>query len=182
MRALVVYESMYGNTHRVAEVIGLGLRQFGESNVVPVDEATPELLDGVDLLVAGGPTHAHGMSRPTTRRSAAEAVSKPGTDLSLDPDWAGDGIREWLESLDEGGGTSSAAFDTRIGIPPMLSGRASKGIAKMFRQHGFELVVEPESFLVTYDNHLKPGEEAHAYRWAEELASALSRTHPSMPR
>jgi hypothetical protein len=182
MRALIVYESMYGNTHRVAEMIGSGLRQFGETDVVPVDEATPELLDGVDLLVVGGPTHVHGMSRPTTRESAAEAVSKPGTDLTLDPDWAGDGVREWLESLDEGGGRSAAAFDTRIGVPQVISGRASKGIAKKLRHHGFELVVEPESFLVDKENHLEPGEEEHAHRWVEELASARSRMRPHAPR
>ena len=44
------------------------------------------------------------------------------------------------------------------------------------------LVVEPESFLVTMDNQLEAGEEAHALRWAEELASALSATQPCTPR
>jgi hypothetical protein len=64
----------------------------------------------------------------------------------------------------------------------MLSGRASKGIAKKLRQHGFELVAEPESFLVTMENHLEPGEEAHAHRWADELAAAMGRTQPHTPR
>jgi hypothetical protein len=80
--------------------------------------------------------------------------------------------------LDDGVTRSAAAFDTRIGIAPVFSGRASKGIAKKLRQHGFELVVEPESFLVDKENHLESGEEAHAHRWAEELASAMGRTQP----
>lgn len=182
MRALVVYESMYGNTHRVAEMIGEGLGRFGEATVVPVDKATPDLLDGVDLLVVGGPTHVHGMSRPTTRKSAAEAVEAPDSDLSLDPDWAGDGVREWLATQPEGIGRCAAAFDTRIDIAPVLSGRASKGIAKSLRRHGFELVVEPESFLVDKQNHLEPDEVAHAGRWAEDLALAMDRTRPRTSR
>jgi hypothetical protein len=174
MRALVVYESMYGNTHRVAEAIGEELRRFGETTVIPADGAGPGVIVGIDLLVVGGPTHAHGMSRPSTRRSAPDAVTKPGSDLTLDPDWAGDGIREWLGSLDERGAGKAAAFDTRIGIAPVLSGRASKGIARKLREHGFTLVAEPESFLVTKDNHLEPGEEDHARQWAEQLASSLA--------
>ena len=104
MRALVVYESMYGNTHTVAEVIGKVLLDFGEARVVAVHDASSEMLDGVDLLVVGGPTHAHGMSRASTRKAAAEAVTKPDSDLTLDPDAAGDGIREWLESLSSDAG------------------------------------------------------------------------------
>lgn len=173
MRSLVVYESMYGNTRRVAEVIGEGLGSSGECTVVPVDRAGPELLDGIDLLVVGGPTHVHGMSRPSTRKSAPDAV-KPDSDLSLDPDWAGDGVREWLEALEDGGSGRAAAFDTRIDVSPVLSGRASKGIAKKLAKHGFALVAEPESFLVTKHTHLEPDEDEHARRWARDLLSAMS--------
>ncbi len=182
MRALVVYESMYGNTHRVAEAIGEGIGPFGETTVVPVDQAAPELLDGVDLLVVGGPTHVHGMSRPSSRKSAPDAVTKAESELTLDPDWAGDGVREWLESLGDGGGTRAAAFDTRIDVSPVLSGRASKGIAKKLHHHGYSLVADPESFLVTKESHLEPGEEERARRWAEELVSALGRTEAPAPR
>jgi len=55
MRALVVYESMYGNTRVVAGEIADGLRVGYEVTVVPVAEATAELVAGADLLVAGGP-------------------------------------------------------------------------------------------------------------------------------
>jgi len=54
MRALVVYESMYGNTHVVASNIADGLRADYEVTLVPVAEATPALVAGADLLVVGG--------------------------------------------------------------------------------------------------------------------------------
>ena len=67
MRAVVVYESMYGSTHQVADAIGAGLGTAFEVSVVPVSQAGPQVLAGTDLVVAGGPTHAHGMSRAGTR-------------------------------------------------------------------------------------------------------------------
>ena len=77
MRAVVVYESMYGNTHLVADAIGAGLSTVCDVSVVPVAQADPAVLAGADLVVIGGPTHAHGMSRPSTRKAAVEAAGKP---------------------------------------------------------------------------------------------------------
>jgi flavodoxin len=48
MRALVVYESMYGNTHVIASNIADGLRATHEVTLVPVGDATPELLAGTE--------------------------------------------------------------------------------------------------------------------------------------
>ena len=70
-QALVVYESMFGNTEQVAEAIGEGLRSKVEAEVVRVDRAPEVLPDSLDLLVVGGPTHAFSMSRPGTRESAS---------------------------------------------------------------------------------------------------------------
>ena len=67
MRAVVVYESMYGNTRAVAEAIGEGMRTIHDVVVVPVGKAGPDVLDGAQILVVGGPTHVHGMSRPRSR-------------------------------------------------------------------------------------------------------------------
>lgn len=173
MRAVVVYESMYGNTHLVAAAISQGLVGGGEVSVVPVDEATAELLDGADLLVVGGPTHAHGMSHASTRAGAVDAAKKPDSDLSLDPDAEGPGLRDWFSSLGPLD-AEAAAFDTRMHGPPALTGRASKGIARKLRHHGLALLDEPMSFLVTKDNHLEPGEEAHARAWGEQLAARFT--------
>ena len=65
MRAVIVYESMYGNTHAVAEAIGRGLGPTFDTTVLPVGGATRPMVEGADLLVVGGPTHAHSMTRPT---------------------------------------------------------------------------------------------------------------------
>jgi hypothetical protein len=171
MKAVVVYESMYGNTHHVATAIGAGLgsRPEVEVEVVPVESADQNLLASADLLVVGGPTHVHGMSREKTRDAAVEAAKKPDADLELDPDAEGPGLREWFSGSDRTD-LLAAAFDTRMHGPPALTGRASKGIAKRLKHQGATLVTEPESFIVTKDNHLEPDEEVRANAWGVELA------------
>jgi flavorubredoxin len=62
MRALVVYESLHGNTHVIASNIADGLRPTHEVTLVPVAEAARGLVTDADLVVVGGPTHMHGMS------------------------------------------------------------------------------------------------------------------------
>jgi hypothetical protein len=173
MRVVIVYESMYGNTHLVADAIGTGLKLSADVTVVPVSDANPELLRDVGLLVVGGPTHAHGMSRPATRKGAAEAAGKPDSGLTLDPDALGPGLRDWFGTLGHHEGMA-AAFDTRFSGPPALTGRASKGIARELRHHGFSLAAEPESFVVTKDNHLGASEGARAGDWGERLAAGFT--------
>jgi menaquinone-dependent protoporphyrinogen IX oxidase len=73
MRALIVYESMYGNTHWIAEAIARVLRSAYAVQVVAVGGARYEHVGRYDLIVVGGPTHAHGMSRPDTREAAISA-------------------------------------------------------------------------------------------------------------
>src|SRR5579872_93280 len=70
MRAVVVYESMYGNTHLIADAIGAGLGSAFDVSVIPVSEAGSAVLADADLVVVGGPTHIHGISRARTRKAA----------------------------------------------------------------------------------------------------------------
>jgi hypothetical protein len=174
MRAVVVYESMYGNTHLVADAIATGLRAAAEDDIVvaSVDAANAVLLAGADLVVVGGPTHAHGMSRENTREAAVDAARKAGSDLAVDPDAEGPGLRDWFNTLDHLP-TKGAAFDTRIKAPAALTGRASKGIAKRLRDHGCTLIVEPMSFLVTKESHLVDDEATRAREWGTQLAAAI---------
>ena len=169
MRAVVVYESMYGNTRVVAEAIGDGLRPVHDVVVVPVNQAGPEVLDGVQVLVVGGPTHVHGMTRRRTREAAIEEARKPGGSLVLDESATGPGVREWMASLDHLN-VLAASFDTRMHGPAALTGRASKGISRELSRLGVHMITEPESFIVTKQNSLEPGEEARARRWGEQLA------------
>jgi len=176
MRAVVVYESIFGNTHAIADAIGKGLAQGFESAdnviVVSVAEAGRARLANADLLVVGGPTHFHGMSRTRTRKWANATAQKPKNDLVLDRDAQGPGVRDWLTSLGHGH-TKFAAFDTRFKGPAVLRGRASKLISRKLRRHGFEMIAKPESFFVTLENHLEPGEEARAQEWAKRLAARV---------
>jgi len=173
VRAVVVYESMFGNTHVVADHIASGLLPTHEVVVVPVQEATPEVLDGIDLLVVGGPTHVHAMSSQRSRASAVASADGPDAGVVLDPDAEGEGLRDWFDELPELPRVRSAAFDTRVGsVAAALSGRASKGIARRLRRHGSDLVVPPESFLVDSGNHLIDGESDRATVWATRVAAA----------
>ena len=171
MRAVVVYESMYGNTRAIAEAIGEGLGSEASVIVTPVAQVSAEQLAGVDLLVVGGPTHAWGMSRPGTRKGAVAATQKPDSGLVLEPGAEGPGLREWFESLGRMP-AKAAAFDTRYKVPPAFGGRAARGIGRRLRQHGFELASNPESFFVTKRNELIAGEDARARTWGGLLASA----------
>jgi hypothetical protein len=175
MRAVVVYESMYGNTHLVADAVADGLRAGAGADidavVVPVHEVDA-VLDGAAVLVVGGPTHVHGMTRESTRHAAVEAAGKEGNNLHVEGDAEGPGLREWFDDVTDLP-RWAAAFDTRMTQPVVVTGRASKGIAKRLHRHGCELLVDPESFLVTKENHLVDDELAHARRWGEQLAAAI---------
>ena len=157
MRAVIVYESMYGNTHLVADAIGAGLGSTFDVQVVPVSQATPAILADAGLVVVGGPTHIHGMSRAATRKAAVESADKPGSLLELDPDAPGPGLREWFGSLGRYP-AKAAAFDTRLHGPAAMTGQASKGVARLLRGHGFDVIAKPASFLVTKENRLEPQE------------------------
>ena len=178
MRVVIVYESMFGNTHLIAEAIGEGLGQGNEVTVVPVAQAGRELLDGADLVVAGGPTHIHGMSGARSRASAVQMARKGDSQLTLDPGAEGPGLRDWLTGL---GSLQArgAAFDTRLAGAPMLTGRASKTIAKLLERQGVTLLAPAESFLVTKDNQLRPGEQDRAGQWGRELAALLPMARPT---
>jgi hypothetical protein len=172
MRSAIVYESMFGNTHLIANAIAEGLRSVGDVSVVPVGQANPALLDGVDLLVVGGPTHAHGMSRPSTRAQAV-GLTEADEGLELDPDATGESLREWFTSLPELN-IPAAAFDTRFDAPALITGRASKAISRHLVQHGCRQLAKPRSFFVRRGNLPEPAEAAAAAVWGEQLARLVS--------
>lgn len=170
MRALVVYESMFGNTQTIAEAVAEGLSEQLHVVLVEVDEA-PEQLDGdIELVVVGGPTHVFGMSRPATREDAGRVAA--GGLVSR-----GTGVREWLAGLRGGGpGVRAAAFDTHV--DKRLPGSASQAAAKRLRRMGFLLVARPESFYVADKaGPLLDGEEERARRWGASLAAQTEPGH-----
>ena len=119
MRTLIVYESMYGNTRRVAEAIADGLGQRTEVEIAPIGQATAQLVAQADLLIVGAPTHIHGMSSATSRRGAAADAAKPGSNLHLEPDAEAKGVREWLAGLPKSH-VSLAAESAAVGLIPFV--------------------------------------------------------------
>jgi len=163
MHALVVYESMYGNTQEIAEAIGQGLAGTARVDVVEVGSAPATIADDIDLLVVGGPTHAFSMSRATTRR---DARSEQATVSS------GDGIREWLRSLGPVA-VAAATFDTKM-HKPRLPGSAARGAARHLKHAGCRLVTRPETFYVADKNGpLVDGEIQRSAAWGNRLASLV---------
>ena len=102
-----------------------------------------------------------------------EAADKPVSPLKVEPDAPGPGLRDWFGSLGRYP-VKAAAFDTRVRGPAALTGRASKGVARLLREHGFELAAEPESFLVTKQDRLEPQETARAREWGTKLAGGIA--------
>ncbi len=175
MQAFVVYESMFGNTHAIADAIGAGLAEDFDVAVVPVTQADPARIRDADLVVVGGPTHVHGMSRASTRKGAVKQAAEDGRGLTLEPGAELDGVREWLASLGASRGHGmAAAFDTRMQGPVAFTGRASKGISHGLRRRGYELIANPESFVVTKENSLCAGEQDRARAWGAALTKILS--------
>ena len=166
MDALVVYESMFGNTEAVARAIADGLRTAYDVVVVEVGSAPAVVGPGVALVVAGGPTHAFGLTRESTRAAAKEQAR--GGVVSR-----GIGLREWLDAL-PGGNAAAATFDTRVPAP--VPGSAAKAAARRLRRLGFRVVVPPETFWVgARPGPLAEGELDRARRWGERLGPRSSR-------
>jgi hypothetical protein len=178
VRALVVYESMFGNTERIARAIRDGLRRSVPAEIVPAYRAPTVIPGDVGLLIVGGPTHAFSMSRASTRQ---EALKQQDVVMPIEV-----GIRDWLGML--AGDLASAprrgrervevaTFDTRIAKVRRLPGSAARSAAKLLRKLGFRLISPSASFFV--DGSTGPIREVEierARRWGEELGRLLSRS------
>jgi hypothetical protein len=170
-QAVIVYESMFGSTRRIAEAIADGLRETCRVTVLAVKD-TPETFPGADLIVVGAPTHAHGLSRPSTRTEAGRWGDDPKRALTLEPDAEGIGIREWLESCGTLPGRY-AAFATRADMTELFTGSAASALDRRLRKLGSERLAERESFLVDKDSALEAGEVDRARDWGRSLGAAI---------
>ncbi|HJQ94117.1 MAG TPA: flavodoxin domain-containing protein [Acidimicrobiia bacterium] len=161
LKIMVLYESLFGNTERVARAIADGLAQKGEVTLASFSEASVDYAEP-DLIILGGPTHGWGLTRPSSR-------TQPGSQgYSL-------GVREWLEKAPQGDGRKAAAFDTRFDKPRWLTGSAAVRIGRELGKLGYHLLVAPESFFVPHTRGpLQDGEEQRARRWGAELADTLA--------
>jgi hypothetical protein len=166
MRALIVYESMFGSTEQVARAIAEGLSPHARTRVVEVSAAPTVVGPGEDLLLVGGPTHAFSMTRPQTRRSASEQAGPAGLVST------GDGIREWLATVRIEDHVATAAFDTRIRTK-MPTGSAAGPAQRRLRRLGGRPVAAAEGFYVLgTTGPLQDGELDRARAWGARLAGS----------
>jgi flavodoxin len=158
MNVLIVYDSQFGNTERIARAIAARL---GSAQLLRVEAAGARDLTTCDLLIAAGPTQ---------RQKASPAM------------------QAWIERLPRGvlKNVPAAAFDTRYRMSRFLTGSAAERIASRLKRAGARLVVPPESFFMERDvppqgekrrhemEQLEPGEEERANEWAPGILERMS--------
>jgi flavodoxin len=158
MKTLVIFDSVFGNTEKIARAIGEALGPQEAVGVLRPNEVSPDDMQGLDLLVVGSPTRGF---RPT------EALAGL---LKRIPARALRGVRV-------------AAFDTRFKADEIDSaglrfvvktgGYAAKRIASQLKRAGGSLVVPPEGFYVKdTEGPLKEGELERAAGWAKAILGA----------
>jgi hypothetical protein len=166
-RALVVYESMFGNTEKVAGAVARGLQLEGvDTGLVEVGSAAASLPEGLDLLVVGAPTHAFSLSRASTRADAVRQGA-PSERTTL-------GLREWLDAVryDASRVPALAVFDTRVTKVRWLPKAAGPTAARLGRKRGLETLEKPVAFLVDdLRGPLVEGELERAVAWGRRLAT-----------
>jgi len=144
MKALIVYDSVYGNTEKIARAIAEAITPSNEVKILRAGEANPSELASIDLLIVGSPTHA---GRPTPA------------------------IKDLLNKVPELQGVNVAAFDTRIPTKLVrVFGYAAGRIANNLKKKGGTLIASPEGFFVTGgQGPLKEGELERAAAWAKGI-------------
>jgi len=147
MKALIVYDSAYGNTEKIARAIGGAIT--GEVKVLRPGEVNPSDLQSVDLLIVGSPTQG---GRPTPA------------------------IQDFLNKIPEPAikGVNVAAFDTRFSTKLVgIFGYAAGKIANSLKRKGGTLILSPEPFFVKgKEGPLKEGELERAADWAKRIVES----------
>jgi len=161
MHAIVVYESVWGNTAAVARAIAEGLGDG--SAAYPTDEVPADALASADLIVAGAPVFGFGL--PTDRMRETIKPDDDGADVSHPS------LRSWLETVPAGHGRS-AAFETRLWWSP-LGGTGA--IEKALAARGYPPVVDGARFVVRgKEGPLRDGELERAAAWGRQLRASLA--------
>ena len=146
MKTLIVYDSVYGNTEKIAKAVAEAIAPSGEAKVLRVGEANPSELESFDLLIVGSPTHA---GRPTP---AVQDFLNKVTEQSLKD-------------------IKAAAFDTRVTSKfAKIFGNAAGRMGGHLTKKGGVLIASPEGFFVTgREGPLKEGELERAAAWAKGI-------------
>lgn len=154
MKAWVIYDSVYGNTEKVAKAVASALGDPPGVELVRAGRASPDKLSGADIVIVGAPTQGF---RPL------------------------ESVQLFLQNIpaDSLRGIKVAAFDTRIAgkesgrgarLVARMGGYAAGRIAEALKQKGGNLVVSPEGFAVNgREGPLATGELERAFAWARTI-------------
>ncbi|HEY9205230.1 MAG TPA: flavodoxin domain-containing protein [Candidatus Methanoperedens sp.] len=146
MKVLIVYDTLYGNTEKIARAIAAAITPSNDVKVLRASEVAPSELGPIDLLIVGSPTQN---TKPT--KAIQEFLSKiPANALK---------------------NVSVTSFDTRLTtILARLGGYAAKRIVDSLKTQGGYQVVPPEGFIVEgREGPLKQGELERAAGWAKGI-------------
>lgn len=150
-RAIVVYDSKYGNTAQVAKSVASGLQMAGiETACYNILDVSIDSLESYDMIAVGGPTQAFTASKP---------------------------MKDFLQKLGNTGvlnGKRGFAFDTRFAS--RLSGSAAKYIEKKLAELGMHIIKNRQSAIVKKtEGPLEEGELEEFERIGFEMGSTLAR-------
>jgi flavodoxin I len=147
MKALIVVDSVYGNTEKIAKAIAGGLSPVIEVKVVRPSEVTPADLGSINLLFVGSPVQAGKQTKA---------------------------IQEFLNKIpaDSLKNVRVAAFDTRVKAwIAKVFGYAAGRIAESLKEKGGTLAAQPEGFIVKgRQGPLEEGEVERATAWAKAVS------------
>ena len=165
MHAIVVYESLWGNTAAVARAIAEGLGS--STRAFATDEVPTDQVASADLIVAGSPVF--GFNLPT--EAVRAGIARSETDGPTPPDLSHPSLRSWLDALPEGNGRSEA-FETRIWWSPR---GATGAIEKRLSRAGYQPMAKAQKFVVRDKaGPLRDGELDRARQWGRDLAAQLA--------
>lgn len=166
MKAVVVYESLWGNTAAVARAVADGLGP--DARALTTDEATPQVVAEADIIVAGAPVIAFSLASDKT----LESIARSETDAPTPPDTSHPSLRGWLADLPTNHGLA-ATFETRL----WWSLRGATGtIEGALRKAGYRTIAKGEKFVVDGKyGPLRDGELERAREWGRDLAAAAAR-------
>jgi flavorubredoxin len=166
MRAVVVYESLWGNTAAVAHAIAEGLGP--ETALLSTTEASAATLADVDLIVAGAPVLGFRAPNDAMVKSVADNPT-----YHPRPDTSQPSMRTWLGTVPQGQG-HCAAFETRIWWSP---GGSISTIERLLQEAGYTPLVKGARFVVKGQyGPLRDGELERARQWGADLARAMTAT------
>ncbi|MCJ7826993.1 MAG: hypothetical protein MUP36_01965 [Demequinaceae bacterium] len=168
--AVVVYESIWGTTARLARAIAQGLG--AETRVLSTFEASPGATMDADFLVLGAPMHSFGLPSLAT----IEAVRTPGPGAAS-PEIKGPLMHDWLKGLPRVA-IPAAAFETRIG--DLVGEGGALEIVKTLERQGYRLIAPVECFQVERlpvspgpGGWVRPEELERAQKWGADLAGLV---------